>query len=281
MKSPKSSRKIPLLSLLFSPRRAQENRGRSSCPSRDGRPWRMWGATMLGVLWPGLVLGVPNGTWLSQPQIRFHSSTNTLSQVMGDIQRENYKVVFLDFRGVPDEVQQQVSQKAREQKLIPVVWIQSPQYRSLTVAEIIHEARNGDGVQVDDHFFAHYSKREFQYLRFQYKKPIFCSIQPFQSALVPESGCNQLDVQCYISNNFSGCQKLADRLKAVVSLSDKDTFRYRNQLGVRRFNVFLWPYSQRSWRASSQERFGMGELLSRSFWLFQLPKAKSQGVWPR
>jgi hypothetical protein len=210
-----------------------------------GRTLGIWGATMWGVLLPELALGVPNGTWLSQPQIRFHSSTNTLSQVMRDIQREQYKVVFLDFRGVPDEVQRQVSQKAREQKLIPVVWIQSPQYRSLTVPELIHEARNGDGIQVDDHFFANYSLWEFQSLRFQYKKPIFCSIQPFQAALVPENGCNQLDVQCYTSNNFSGCQKLADRLKAVVSLSDKDTFRYRDQLGMRRFNVFLWPYSQR------------------------------------
>jgi hypothetical protein len=171
---------------------------------------------------------------------------------MRDIQREKYKVIFLDFRGVGDEVQQQVSQKAREQKLMPVVWIQSPQYRSLTVAQIIHEARNGDGIQVDDHFFAHYSQREFQYLRYYYKNPIFCSIQPFQWALVPTSGCNQLDVQCYTSSNFSNCLKLADRLKAVVSLSEKDTFRYRNQLGVRRFNVFLWPYSERGWAVSPQ-----------------------------
>jgi hypothetical protein len=199
---------------------------------------------------------------------------------MRDIQRENYKVIFLDFRGVPDGVQQEVSQRAREQNLIPVVWIQSPQYRSLTVAEIIHEARHGDGVQVDDHFFTHYSQRAFQSLRFQYKKPIFCSIQPFQSALVPENGCNQLDVQCYTSSNFSSCQKLADRLKAVLSLSDKDTFRYRDQLGVRRFNVFLWPYSQRSRGTGSQERFGAVELLSRSFLPFRLLKAKIRGVWP-
>ena len=257
MKPPESSSERPLLPLLFLPRRTQEDDSRSSYSSGDGRLLRIWGATRWGLLWwgllwPGLgIAGVPNGTWLSQPQIRFHSSTDTLSQVMRDIQRQKYKVVFLDFRGVPDGVQQRVSKKAREQRLIPVVWVQSPQYRSLTVAELIYEARYGDGVQVDDHFFAHYSGREFQSLRFQYKKPIFCSIQPFQAALLPEVGCNQVDVQCYTTNNFKNCITLADRLKAVVSLSDKDTFRYRKQLGVRRFNVFLWPYSQRSWKASS------------------------------
>jgi hypothetical protein len=227
---------------------------------------------MWGVLWPGLAMAVPNGTWLSQPQIRFHWSTNTLDQVMADIQAQNYKVVFLDFRNVPDALQQQTAQTARQQGLIPVVWIQSPQYRSLTVASLIHEARHGDGLQVDDHFFAHYSGSQFQSLGFQYKKPIFCSIQPFQAALVPEGRCNQLDVQCYTTQNFRSCIALADRLNAVVSLSDSDTFRYREQLGVRRFNVFLWPYSQRSSEASSQDPFGARDLLSRSFSLFQLPK---------
>lgn len=164
---------------------------------------------------------------------------------MRDIQWQKYRVVFLDFRGVPDEVQQRVSEKAREYKLIPVVWVQSPQYRSLTVAELLHEARHGDGIQVDDHFFTHYSKSEFQSLSFQYKKLIFCSIQPSQAALLSELQCNQLDVQCYTANKFNDCLKLADRLNAVVSLSDKDTFRYREQLGMRRFNVFLWPYSYR------------------------------------
>jgi hypothetical protein len=249
MKSPELSSPKPLLSLLFSPRQTPKNPGRSSCPSRDGRLPRIWGVTRWGWLWwgwlwPGLAFaGVPNGTWLSQPQIRFHWSTNTLSQVMRDIQRQKYRVVFLDFRGVPDKVQQRVSETAREHRLIPVVWVQSPQYRSLTVAELIHEARHGDGIQVDDHFFAHYSRREFQSLSFQYKKLIFCSIQPSQAAWLSELPCNQLDVQCYTTNKFNECLKLADRLKAVVSLSDKDTFRYREQLGVRRFNVFLWPYS--------------------------------------
>jgi hypothetical protein len=205
---------------------------------------RILGAIVWGCLWPELALaGVPNGTWLSQPQIRFHSSTNTLDQVMRDIQRQKYKVVFLDFREVPDEVQRRVSQEAREYKLIPVVWVQSPQYRSLSVAELIHEARHGDGIQVDDHFFGHYSEKEFQSLDFQYKKPIFCSIQPFQANLVTRGRCNQLDVQCYTSEDFQSCIALAERLNAVVSLSEQDTFRYREQLGVRPFNVFLWPYS--------------------------------------
>lgn len=165
---------------------------------------------------------------------------------MKDIHRQRYKVVFLDFRGVPDEVQQRVSQSARKQTLIPIVWVQTPQYRSLTLADLIHEARHGDGIQIDDHFFAHYSQEEFQSLDFLYKKPIFCSIQPFQAALVASGRCNQLDVQCYTTQNFRSCVALADRLNAVVSLSVRDTFRYREQLGWRRFNVFLWPYSQRS-----------------------------------
>jgi hypothetical protein len=161
---------------------------------------------------------------------------------MDEIAQEKYRVVFLDFRGVPDAVQRQVSQKARERKLIPAVWVQSPQYRSLTIEQLIDEARNGDAIQVDDHFFAHYSARDFQALRARYNNPIFCSIQPFQAALVPD-GCNQLDVQCYAGPSFPGCMSLADRLKAVVSLSDKDTLQYRERLGVRAFNIFLWPHS--------------------------------------
>lgn len=244
---PRSIRTI--LKLLCDNRRTEK-----ICVStRDVRASIIGGITLWGwgLLLPGLAFaGVPNGTWLSQPQIRFYSSNNTLSQMMKDIQRKNYKVVFLDFRGVSDEVQQQVSKKAREQGLIPVVWIQSPQYRSLTIAELIHEARHGDGIQVDDHFFAHYSQRDFDSLSLEYKKPIFCSIQPFQAALVREGRCNQIDIQCYTSNNFKGCLTLADRLKAVVSLSDQDTFKYREQLGVRRFNIFLWPYSYISSDAS-------------------------------
>ncbi|MCA2628227.1 MULTISPECIES: hypothetical protein [unclassified Microcystis] len=211
---------------------------------RPSQKTGIWLATLWGCLCPGLAIaGVPNGTWLSQPQIRFHSSTNTLGQVMKDIQSQNYKVVFLDFRGVSDEVQRRVSREAREYRLMPVVWVQSPQYRSLSVAELIHEARHGDGIQVDDHFFAHYSEREFQSLDYQYRKPIFCSIQPFQANLVTGGRCNQLDVQCYATENFRNCIALAERLDAVVSLSEQDTFRYREQLGARPFNIFLWPYS--------------------------------------
>lgn len=215
-----------------------------------------WGLPWLGLLWPGLALaGIPNGTWLSQSQIRFYSSNGTVGQVMRDIQGQKYRVVFLDFRRVSDEVQVQVSKEARRYKLIPVVWVQSPQYRSLSVAELIHEARHGDGIQIDDHFFAHYSIDEFQSLSSQYQKPIFCSIQPSQAALLSDLRCNQLDVQCYTSDKFNDCLKIADHLKAVVSLSENDTFRYREQLGVRRFNVFLWPYSSRSRETSFQERF--------------------------
>jgi hypothetical protein len=198
------------------------------------------------------IAGVPNGTWLSKPQIRFYSSNNALSQLMREIKEQQYRVVFLDFRGVSDELQQIVTAKAREQKLIPVIWVQSPQYRSLSVAEIIQAARYGDGIQVDDHFFAHYSPRDFQALMLQYKKSIFCSIQPFQASLVPKYGCNQLDIQCYTPQSFQTCLSLADRLNAVVSLSEKNTFQYREKLEGRRFNVFLWPYSNRRWEQTSQ-----------------------------
>jgi hypothetical protein len=198
------------------------------------------------------IAGVPNGTWLSKPQIRFYSSNNALSQLMREIKEQQYRVVFLDFRGVSDELQQIVTAKAREQKLIPIIWVQSPQYRSLSVAEIIDAARYGDGIQVDDHFFSHYSQRDFQDLTVQYKKFIFCSIQPFQASLVPSNGCNQLDIQCYTPQTFQTCLSLADRLKAVVSLSDKNTFQYREKLEGRRFNVFLWPYRNRRWEPTSQ-----------------------------
>lgn len=189
--------------------------------------------------------GVPNGTWLSKPQIRYYVTGDSLDQVMQDIQRRQYQLVFLDFRGVSDSDQQQVSQTARKYQLIPVVWIQSPQYRSLTVADLIHEARHGDAMQIDDHFFSNYSKSQFRTLSYQYQKPIFCSIQPFQSHLLSGGRCNQIDVQCYVSGKFDSCLKLADRLEAIVSLFYKDTFRYEHKLGSRRFNVFLWPYRYR------------------------------------
>jgi hypothetical protein len=202
-------------------------------------------ATSWGALLPDVAIASPNGTWLSQPQIRFHASNNTLNQVMSTIKSQNYKVVFLDFRNVSDSIQQQVSESARQHQLYSIVWVQSPQYRSLTVPQLVHEARYGDGIQVDDHFFSHYSLSDFYTLRSQYSKPIFCSIQPFQASRVPTRGCDQLDVQCYVSNNFQNCLKLADRLKAVVSLSSSDTYRHSGRLGSRTFNVFLWPYSTR------------------------------------
>ncbi|MCP9917748.1 hypothetical protein KBZ13_14820 [Cyanobium sp. ATX 6F1] len=195
-----------------------------------------------GLLLAPLAAGAaPNGTWLSQPQIWFYTSTNGISQVMAQIRAVHYNVVFLDYRKVSDPMQQQVAQEARRQGLMPVVWVQSPQYRSLTIPDLLHEARNGDGIQVDDHFFANYSLADFYRLRQLYTKPIFCSIQPFQAGLVPPGGCNQLDVQCYTAQTFQQCVKTADRLGAVVSLSATHTLRYQTTLGARLFNTFLWP----------------------------------------
>ncbi|MEA5412134.1 hypothetical protein VB737_10195 [Synechococcus sp. BA-120 BA3] len=194
----------------------------------------------------GLVLGAaaaqaaPNGTWLSQPQIWYYASRGALNGVMADIRSSDFKVVFLDVRKVSEAMQQEAAQAARRQGLLPVVWVQSPQYRALGISDLVHEARHGDAIQVDDHFFAHYSLEDFYRLRRLYPKPIFCSIQPFQASLLPAAGCNQLDVQCYSAKQFQPCLKLADRLGAVVSLSSENTLRYRSQLGERSFNTFLW-----------------------------------------
>jgi hypothetical protein len=189
---------------------------------------------------PGAVAAAPNGTWLSQPQIWFYNHRQALTQVMARIRAERYRVVFLDYRKVSDPVQRKVAGEARRHGLIPVVWVQSPQYRSMSVQDLVHEARHGDGIQVDDHFFANYSLMDFYRLRRLYAKPIFCSIQPFQAALLPAGGCNQLDVQCYTTQNFQRCIELADRLGAVVSLSSRNTLGYRSTLGGRLFNTFLW-----------------------------------------
>jgi len=184
---------------------------------------------------------VPNGTWLSQPQIWFYSSRGLLQQVMAQIRAQRFRLVFLDYRKVSDAVQREVAQEARRHGLIPVVWVQSPQYRRMGVADLVHAARHTDGIQVDDHFFANYSTADFYHLRQVYTKPIFCSIQPFQVGVVPRSGCNQLDVQCYTAATFQGCLKLTDRLGAVVSLSTQNTLGYQSGLRGRTFNTFLWP----------------------------------------
>ena len=189
---------------------------------------------------PSVASTAPNGTWLSQPQIWFYSSRGQLQRVMAQIRAQRYRVVFLDYRKVADAVQHQVAQEARRQGLIPVVWVQSPQYRRMGIADLVHAARHGDGIQVDDHFFANYSQDAFWQLRQVYTKPIFCSIQPFQVGVVPRTGCNQLDVQCYTPQTFQGCVKLADRLGAVVSLSTENTLSYQSGLGSRTFNTFLW-----------------------------------------
>lgn len=203
-----------------------------------------WGATALALaaaVAPGVAAPAANGTWLSQPQIWFYASNGSLRRVMTQIRAEGYRLVFLDYRKVDDAVQREVAEEARSQGLIPVVWVQSPQYRRMDVGDLVHEARHGDGIQVDDHFFANYTLAAFYRLRQVYTKPIYCSIQPFQVGIVPRTGCNQLDVQCYTSQTFQDCLRLADRLGAVVSLSTQNTLRYRPGLGARTFNTFLWP----------------------------------------
>jgi hypothetical protein len=187
------------------------------------------------------VQAAPHGTWLSQPQIWYYASRQSLNAVMAQIRVNRYRVVFLDVRKVSDPMQQEAAEAARRQGLLPVVWVQSPQYRALRVPDLVHEARHGDAIQVDDHFFANYTLADFYWLRQVYTKPIFCSIQPFQAGLVPRVGCNQIDVQCYTAQQFQHCLKVADRLGAVVSLSTQNTLDHRSQLGPRSFNTFLWP----------------------------------------
>jgi hypothetical protein len=186
---------------------------------------------------------LPNGTWFSKPQIMFHLSNGTLGPVMERVRAQRYRVVFFDFRNVSDLDQQKVTQAARNYQLIPVAWIQSPQFRALSVQQLVDEGKYTDGIQVDDHYFAHYSQRDFHALRSQYTKPIYCSIQPFQAALVPTAGCNQVDVQCYSAITLRQCVGLADRLKAVTSLSAQNTLGFGEVVGGRSFNVFLWPHS--------------------------------------
>ena len=198
-------------------------------------------AGLAGALMPAAAASsAPNGTWLSQPQIWFYASKGLLPQLMGRIRAQRYRLVFLDYRKVADAVQREVAAEARRHGLIPVVWVQSPQYRRMGVADLVHAARHGDGIQVDDHFFANYSQAAFHHLRQVYTKPIFCSIQPFQVGIVPRHGCNQLDVQCYTAQTFHGCVRLADQLGAVVSLSTQNTLGYQPGLGARAFNTFLW-----------------------------------------
>lgn len=208
---------------------------------------RALGGTACRLLAAALALGAaaqvqaaPNGTWLSQPQIWYYATQRSLSGVMARIRASHYRVVFLDVRKVSDAMQREAAEAARRQGLMPVVWVQSPQYRRLRIHDLVHEARHGDGIQVDDHFFANYTMADFYLLRHLYPKPIFCSIQPFQAGLVPRVGCNQLDVQCYTAQQFQHCLQVADRLGAVVSLSTRNTLGYRSQLGGRSFNTFLW-----------------------------------------
>lgn len=210
-------------------------------------------AALLVTLAPSVAQAVPNGTWLSKPQIWFHTSNNTLDPVMARMRSQRYRYVFLDVRNVSDDVQQLVTSKIRAYNMVPIVWIQSPQLRSMSVRDLIHEARHADGLQVDDHFFTNYSRYDFNQLRAHYRKPIFCSIQPFQSKVVPRTGCNQIDVQCYTPQTLKNCIGLADRLRAITSLSTENTLKYRSQLAGRSYNVFLWPHTN-EFRAAQSER---------------------------
>ena len=151
-----------------------------------------------------------------------------------------------------------------------MVWIHLLNIVHSPVPQLIHEARHGDGIQVDDHFFyPNYTRQQFLSLSYQYNKPIFCSIQPFQSDLVSDGMCNQLDVQCYTSKGFQRCLALADRLRAVVSLFDENTLKYRSKLGGRSFNVFLWPSRQRNYQRSYINPWQLSNPLSSILSLFQ------------
>lgn len=220
-------------------------------PNRNAAPWLRVCSIALHSFLVSSVVGLttamanasPYGTWLSKPQIMFHLSNGTLEPAMARMKAQRYSVVFLDFRHVSDQDQQRVAQIARQSQLIPITWIQSPQYRSLSVEQLMDEGRYTNGIQVDDHFFSNYSPTFFYSLRSSYRKPIFCSIQPFQAATVPRSGCNRLDVQCYSAPGFKKCVELADRLGAITSLSTENTLSLRDRMGGRSFNVFLWPHS--------------------------------------
>jgi hypothetical protein len=220
-------------------------------PNHNPASWLKLRLSLVPCLLASALMGVssavanalPNGTWFSKPQIMFHLSNGTLGPVMERVRAQRYRVVFLDFRNISDLDQQKVAQTARDYQLIPVTWIQSPQFRALSVQQLIDEGKYTDGIQVDDHYFAHYSQRDFRALRSQYTKPIYCSIQPFQAAILPSGGCNQIDVQCYSAITLRQCVGLADRLKAVTSLSSQNTLGFGDVIGGRSFNVFLWPHS--------------------------------------
>jgi hypothetical protein len=210
------------------------------------RPVTRLGAFCTGIILAGIPLAAqasPNGTWLSKPQIWFHASNQTLDAVMARMQKEQYDYVFLDYRNVDDEMRQQVFASAKKHDLSPIVWIQSPQLRAMTIEDMIQEASDADGLQVDDHFFEHYSQQDFQALRAQYDKKILCSIQPFQVNKIPTSGCDQLDVQCYTPASFQQCMALANNLNAVLSLSSTSTISHQKKLEGRAYNIFLWPHS--------------------------------------
>ena len=81
----------------------------------------------------------PNGTWLSQPQIWYYASRQSLNDVMAEIRGSDFKVVFLDVRKVSEAMQREAAQAARRQGLLPVVWVQSPQYRALGISDLVQQ----------------------------------------------------------------------------------------------------------------------------------------------
>jgi len=62
-----------------------------------------------------------NGTWLSQPQIWYYASRQSLNDVMAEIRGSDFKVVFLDVRKVSEAMQREAAQAARRQGLLPEV----------------------------------------------------------------------------------------------------------------------------------------------------------------
>jgi hypothetical protein len=63
------------------------------------------------MLAPEVVSAIPNGTWLSKPQIWYFTSTHQIERVMTQIRLQQYKVVFLDYRKVSEQMQQKFRKK--------------------------------------------------------------------------------------------------------------------------------------------------------------------------
>ncbi len=182
----------------------------------------------------------PNGTWLSQPQIWFHSTRGSLGQVMAQIRREQYRFVFLDYRRVSDAMQREVAQQARAHGLIPVVWVQSPStgaWASASWSMRPAMAMASRWMTISSRTTACPTSTAAAGLHQTdlLQHPALPGRHHAAGGLQP-ARCAVLHGQ-----TFSSCVKLADRLGAVVSLSTAGTLGRRSSLGGRRFNTFLWP----------------------------------------